>query len=749
MDGNTLLNRLEFLVIKLDSGFYSCVSTDLGFRIKLVILVSIIVLIEYTCWFKSVVSFQLNHIGSKIYVEAALSLLSSPFSHQREAGWDALEEIFSHWQLQDSSVFDRYIGPITTCLRDETESTVRNGCLWVLHVVLEITKGFFFTEEELGELVPVVHDADEAVSLVCLDLISLYTYVNLANQKSTIVRLILAYWGKMEVWNTLDETSDFEEFELGTFLPSYITFLAISDNMVVEKVMKVMKIFTKMETYLPSMEMEWLSLESPIKRLLWHFLLGSLDFVPAQESTSQIVASICTWTVHKDSSCFEIKGFFVEIFHREYMEVYGDLVAGSLICIERIADVCLVKGVVELKEILEELFSAVLVFFVKYQNPKAIQALDRILLCPICWTEDQECRKNMMTLILADVSKISDESLKKMGLRILRKFVDIDKKDPKHDVEFVATNGEIRFIRVPHHSRALQVNLASGAPKSGEMIKSGLHSGWPIRPNTSGQAVPSQGPSILPAVACSSSLPSVKPTEDVERRSTLPKLNVGTCKTLRIFIKPRIGKPEEPQGGTEMPEVKGSNNDGKPASSHNLETQGSLMLVTNAPVLKLLASSTSSELQEESLVQCGTTSDVATCALKKSKASDFPQEGAEGQTAGAFENVETHPAVEERSDAIGDLPQGSPPVLMDEADKTEANTEGAADDSNEGNNLVAMEADQNLEAVPLLDPTGERILTGTGAEGRVPKQGSTPSVTAETQEANQASPVGKSSGGHQ
>ncbi|KAF7124923.1 hypothetical protein RHSIM_Rhsim12G0215500 [Rhododendron simsii] len=707
-------------------------------------------------------------------VEAAMSLLSSPFSHQREASWDALGEIFSHWQLEDFSDFDRYIGPITTCLRDETESSVRNSCLWVLHVVLEITKGLFFTEEELGELVPVVHEADEAVSWLCLDLISLYTYVNLANQKSTIVRLILDYWGKMEVWNTVEETSDFEEFELGTFIPSYITFLAISDNMEVERVKNVMKIFTKMETNLPSMEMEWLSLETPIRRLLWHFLLGSLDFVPAQESTSQIIASICTWTVREDSSCFKIKGFFVENFHREYMEAYGDLVAGSLICIERIADVCLVKGVVELKKILGELFAAVLHFFVKYQNPKAIQALDRILLCPICWTEDQECRKNMMTILVADVRNISDESLKKMGLRILRKLVDIDKKDPKHDVYFVSIMEKVlsemdikprggapycvnsvpqsqrsRFIRVPHHSRTLQVNLASGAPNSSETVKSSLHSGWPIRPKTSGQAVPSQGPSILPAVVCSSSLPSVKPTEDIERRSTLPKLNVGTCKTLRILIKPRIGKPEEPQGGTEMPEVKGSNNDGKPASSHNLETQRSLMLVTNAPVLKLLASSTSSELQEESLVQRGTTSDVAACALKKSKASDFPQEGAEGQTAGALENMETHPAVEERSDAIGDLPQGSPPVLMDEADMTEANTEGAADDSNEGNNLVVMEADQNLEAVPLLDPTGERILTGTGAEGRVPKQGSPPSVAAETQEANQASPVGKSSGGHQ
>lgn len=394
------------------------------------------------------------------------------------------------------------------------------------------------------------------------------------------------------------------------------------------------------------------------------------------------------------------------------------------------------------------------------------------------------------------------------------------------------------------------------------------------------QAVPSQGPSILPAVVCTSSLPPVKPAEDRERRSTLPKLNVDSRKPRRL-IRPRIGKPEEPQGDTEMPEVEGSNNDGKPASSHNLETQ-----VTNASVRKRLASSTSSEIQEETLIQHGTTSDVAAPALKKSKASDFPQEGAEGQTAAALENVETCPVVEEPSDAIGDLLQGSneemidlaekddgeivgeqdeepkiggtnqielqnessdfledigyrqnesegifddetkevaaeqdipqsvmesgsereegelvpdiadvesggnmsglmesqeigetqteppvssPPVvadeeglvsatmdsgetssphaLIDEADMTGANAEegAAADDSNEGNNSVLLEADQNLEAVPLLDPTGERRSTGTGAEGGVSKQGSPSSVAAEIQEANQLSPVSKPS----
>ncbi|KAH7848388.1 hypothetical protein Vadar_002210 [Vaccinium darrowii] len=213
---------------------------------------------------------------------------------------------------------------------------------------------------------------------------------------------------------------------------------------------------------------------------------------------------------------------------------------------------------------------------------------------------------------------------------------------------------------------------------------------------TTGQAVPSQGPSILPAVVSTSSPASVKPTEDRERRSTLPKSNVENRKLLRKLIRPRIGKPEEPQGDTEMPEVEGLNNDGKPASSHNLETQGRLVLVTNATVRKRLASSSSSELQEESLVQHGTTSDVAVPALKKSKASDFPQEGSEGQTAAAFDNVETLTVVEEPSDAVGDLPQGSNEEAID-AEKDYVETVGEQDEEPKigGTNQIELQNESN------------------------------------------------------
>ncbi|KAI8006954.1 Nuclear-pore anchor [Camellia lanceoleosa] len=212
-----------------------------------------------------------------------------------------------------------------------------------------------------------------------------------------------------------------------------------------------------------------------------------------------------------------------------------------------------------------------------------------------------------------------------------------------------------------------------------------------------GQSVPSQVPSIVPAIGSTTSLPSAKPTEEREKRSTLPKSNVEARKTGRKLVRPRIIKPEEPQGDTEMPEIEGSNNDGKSVSSHNLETRGSLTLLTHTTVRKRLASSTSSELQEESLVQRGTSSDVEAPVPKKSKGSDFPQDGAEGQTAAVLENLETLPAVEEPSDAIGDLPQGSNEEAID-AEKDDVETSGEQDEEPKvggDNNQVELQSESN------------------------------------------------------
>ncbi|XP_052178509.1 nuclear-pore anchor isoform X2 [Diospyros lotus] len=180
---------------------------------------------------------------------------------------------------------------------------------------------------------------------------------------------------------------------------------------------------------------------------------------------------------------------------------------------------------------------------------------------------------------------------------------------------------------------------------------------------TTGQPVPSQAPTILaPPTGTAGSLPLAKPTDEKEKRFILPKANIEARKTGRKLVRPRIVKSEEPHvDPDQMPETEGFNSDGKALTSHNLETQGSLAPVTHTTARKRHASSTSSDLPEESLVQRGTGSEMEAPVLKKSKASESQQEGAEVQAI--TENLEAVPAIEESPDAIADLSQ----VLNEEA----------------------------------------------------------------------------------
>ncbi|XAR59903.1 hypothetical protein NMG60_11015913 [Bertholletia excelsa] len=196
---------------------------------------------------------------------------------------------------------------------------------------------------------------------------------------------------------------------------------------------------------------------------------------------------------------------------------------------------------------------------------------------------------------------------------------------------------------------------------------------------SAGQTIPSQAPGILPATGTTLNLQSAKPTEEREKRFILPKTTVEGRKTGRKLVRPRILKPADSQGDSEMQEIEGSGNDGKPTPSSNLDTQSSLPVLSHTSVRKRLSSSTSSELQEESLLQHSTSSDSAAPMPKKPKGSDSKQEGTEGQTAAALENVEIPVVMEEPSDVIGDLPQLSNEEGID-AEKDDGETSGEQDE---------------------------------------------------------------------
>lgn len=190
---------------------------------------------------------------------------------------------------------------------------------------------------------------------------------------------------------------------------------------------------------------------------------------------------------------------------------------------------------------------------------------------------------------------------------------------------------------------------------------------------TTGLTAPAQPPSILTPVGPATSYSPAKAAEEREKRSAILKTNAETRKTGRKLVRPRLVKSEEPQGDVDMAEIEGPNNGGKPAPSQDTETQ------TLPPVRKRLASSSTSDLQEETQIQGETTSDVAPPVLKRSRGSDSPQEAAEGQAAASLENLETLRAIEESFDAIADLPQGSNEEAIDvekeEAEISEGQTE--------------------------------------------------------------------------
>ncbi|KAM5586916.1 nuclear-pore anchor [Rosa sericea] len=177
---------------------------------------------------------------------------------------------------------------------------------------------------------------------------------------------------------------------------------------------------------------------------------------------------------------------------------------------------------------------------------------------------------------------------------------------------------------------------------------------------------------LAPAATLASSMtptavmPS-KATDETERRFTLPKRSVEPRKTGRKLVRPRLVRPEEPQGDVEMSETEGTQTSNKHAASTDAEVQG--VATSTQPLFrKRQASSSQFESHEESINQGETGPDVAAPVSKKPKGSDSPLRS-EGQTPALLENLGNVPATEEAFNA--DIPQGSNEEGAVDAEKEE------------------------------------------------------------------------------
>ncbi|XP_057958216.1 nuclear-pore anchor [Malania oleifera] len=233
----------------------------------------------------------------------------------------------------------------------------------------------------------------------------------------------------------------------------------------------------------------------------------------------------------------------------------------------------------------------------------------------------------------------------------------------------------------------------------------------------SGPAVPAHAVSTSSISAAASDSP-LKPTEEKEKKTTLPKPVVETRKTGRKLVRPRLVILEEPQSDIEMSDMDASNNAAKLAV-HDAEAQGNMTLLNQPPIRKRQASTSASDLQEETLAQGKISTDLTEPVSKKSRSSDSPPESAEGQFAAHLETPGT-PTVEETVDAAADLPQGSNEEAVDaEKDEVEA-TQGQSEEPKEPlqldtNDEVDLQNDMNVFE-DLLDKPGEEVPFDDGSK---------------------------------
>ncbi|KAK0595477.1 hypothetical protein LWI29_007067 [Acer saccharum] len=212
---------------------------------------------------------------------------------------------------------------------------------------------------------------------------------------------------------------------------------------------------------------------------------------------------------------------------------------------------------------------------------------------------------------------------------------------------------------------------------------------------------------------------------DGKERPVLPKTNVATRLKPRRLVRPML---KDTQGvDVEMSEVDGSNIMGKVAQSHDSETQGNMSLDNQPSVRKRQVSSTP-ELREESLFQGEASSDVVAPVLKKSKGTNSPPEDAGGQSVAPLENIDSQIAIEESSEAVGDLPQGSNEEGFDAEKEEIDNTGDKAEELKEseqvdGTSEVELQNDKNNGSGENLDrPTGAEMPSDDGSKDQAEQE---------------------------
>ncbi|KAK2421940.1 nuclear-pore anchor [Trifolium repens] len=268
-----------------------------------------------------------------------------------------------------------------------------------------------------------------------------------------------------------------------------------------------------------------------------------------------------------------------------------------------------------------------------------------------------------------------------------------------------------------------------------------------------GSLVHTHVPSILPSAApVTSSLPP-KATGDGEKRPAPTKSSIETRKSGRRLVRPRLVKPEEPQGDTEMSdaEVLGGN---KAGPSSDTEIQSNFASSSQPVARKRVAPISTSELREESVAPGDKSSDVIAPVLKKPKGSESPEEsGEEQQPATTPEFGSSYPVAEESFES-GELPQGQNDEVS-EAQNDDETAVGKDEDSKDpphldGTSQEEIQADKTGISEENLDQPAETKMISDETQRdhtEIDNQQSTLPLSSETEEGELLQESGDPEGG--
>ncbi|CAN7065678.1 unnamed protein product [Brassica oleracea var. botrytis] len=220
---------------------------------------------------------------------------------------------------------------------------------------------------------------------------------------------------------------------------------------------------------------------------------------------------------------------------------------------------------------------------------------------------------------------------------------------------------------------------SQGSTKSTDMVTE-------ASPATSEPSATARASSSKAPVATTQQQPKVK-------RLTLQKPN-AELRRGRI-IRPQLGKPEEPQVDTEMPEAEGAGGEGKQPSSHVTESQGTTVVPpVQTHVRKRQADSLASEQPQATQGEAST--EIVPPASKKPKGSETEPDTAEG------DNLSKEPDMDETMDATTAAEDDNEETEAEIADEetVEAQQENEAEEGQDKADEPVEENPTKTETIP-------------------------------------------------